>query len=192
MTSEQLVYLGIFLNGIGTLYYVIATIRGKIKPDKISFLAWSIAPIVAFFAQISQGVGVQAWMTLSVGVFPLSVFFASFINKKAFWKIDTRDIICGVLAVFGLLLWYLTKEANMALVFSLIAEGSAALPTIIKSYYFPQTEKGWPWFISLLCGVLTIMSITTWNFATVAYPVFYTFEMLIVFLLIQFKLGIKK
>jgi len=191
MTPEQLVYLGIFINAIGNIGYIRGTLRGKIKPDKVSFLIWSIAPLVAFFAQTSKGVGVQSLMTLSVGLFPLCVFIASFVNKKAFWKLDLRDILCGVIAFVGIILWYLTKDASLAILFSVLAEGVATLPTIIKSYYYPKTESGWPWLASTIGGILTLLSIHTWEFATIAFPFFYTIEMIIIFLLVQFKLGKK-
>jgi hypothetical protein len=74
MNAELLVFLGIVINAFGTLGYIIGTLQGRIKPNKVSFFIWSIAPIIAFFAQVSTGVGVQSWMTLSVGVFPLLIF----------------------------------------------------------------------------------------------------------------------
>ncbi|MDE2591183.1 MAG: hypothetical protein KGL95_16115 [Patescibacteria group bacterium] len=189
MFSQVLILLGIFINGVGTASYVVGTVRGNIKPNKVTFFVWSLAPLVAFFAQIHKGVGIQSWMTLSVGIFPLSVFTASFINKKSHWKLYPRDVVCGLLSVCGLVLWYLTHEPNVAIVLSLFSEGFATLPTIIKSYYYPETEIGWPWLASVVSGVLTLITISIWNFATYSFPLFYTAEMIIIFLLVQFRLG---
>lgn len=189
MLAQLLVISGIVINGIGTLNYVIGTLQGKIKPNKVTFFVWSIAPFVAFLAQISQGVGIQALMTLSVSVFPLSVFAASFFDKKAYWQLNKRDLLCGLLSLVGLLLWYLTKVGNVAILFSLLSEGLATLPTLIKAYYHPHTERAWPWLASTASGILTLVTITTWDFAHFAFPLFYSFEMVLIFLFVQFEPG---
>lgn len=109
MLPEQFVFVGIAVNAIGLFSYFLDTIKGKIKPNKVSFALWSIAPIVAAFAQFKQGVGIQSLMTLSVGVFPIVIFFGSFVNKKAYWKITRFDLSIGALALIGLILWQITK-----------------------------------------------------------------------------------
>lgn len=192
MISELLILLGIVINAIGTVSYILGTIKGKIKPNKVTFFVWSLAPFVAFLAQIQKGVGVQSWMTLSVGIFPLSIFLASFLNKKAYWKLLTRDIFCGILSLFGLILWYITKEGNIAIIFSMFSEVFATIPTIIKSYYHPETESAWPWLASVISGILTLVTITHWTFAAFAFPLLYTIEMFLLFLFIQFRIGKNK
>jgi len=189
MLAQLLVISGIIINGIGTLSYVVGTLQGKIKPNKVTFFVWSIAPFVAFLAQISQGVGIQALMTLSVSIFPLSVFVASFLNRQAYWQLNKRDLACGLLSLAGLLLWYLTKVGNIAIVFSLLSEGLATLPTAIKAYHHPRTEQAWPWLASTISGVLTLITITTWDFAHFAFPLFYAFEMCLLFVLVRFEPG---
>jgi len=98
------VFLGVGLQFIGGLTYLIDTVKGKIKPNKISWLLWSIAPLIAFFAEIKQGVGVQAFTTFIVGFVPLLVFLASFVNKQAEWKLSRFDLVCGALSLAGLAL----------------------------------------------------------------------------------------
>jgi hypothetical protein len=189
MLAQLLIMFGIIINGIGTLSYVVGTLRGKIRPNKVTFFVWSIAPFVAYLAQISQHVGVQALMTLSVSIFPMSVFLASFLNKQAYWQLNKRDVVCGLLSLAGLLLWYLTKVSNVAIAFSLLSEGLATLPTAVKAYHYPRTEQAWPWLASTISGVLTLVTITTWNFAHFAFPMLYAGEMLIIFLFVQFEPG---
>lgn len=189
MLAQLLIISGIVVNGLGTLSYVIGTLKGQIKPNKVTFFVWSVAPFVAFLAQVNQGVGVQALMTLSVSIFPLNVFVASFFNKKAYWRLTRRDLICGLLSLAGLVFWYLTKVGNIAIVFSLLSEGLATLPTVIKAYRHPRTEQAWPWLASTTSGVLTLITITTWDFAHFAFPLFYSLEMLVIFLFVQLEPG---
>jgi hypothetical protein len=117
---------------------------------------------------------------------------ASFINKKAYWKITRPDIICGLLSVTGLSLWYLTKVSNLAIVFSLIADAFAALPTLYKSYHHPQTENAFAYLTASISGVITLLTIKYWNFATYAFPAYIFLINLLIVIAIKFQFGKNK
>lgn len=191
MLNENFVILGFTIQMFGSLRYLLKTIQGKVQPNKVTFFLWSFAPLIAFIAEIKQGVGIQALTTFSVGFSPLLIFIASFINKKATWKLGTFDLLCGVLSLAGLLLWYLTKVGNIALIFAIAADGLAALPTIAKAYYHPETEDGLLYLLSSVSVILTLLTITTWNFVHYGFPIYILIVNLIIFSLAQFKIGQK-
>src|SRR6266480_7266189 len=145
MLNPNFVYVGIIISAIGLGSYFIDTVKGKIRPNRVSFTLWSIAPLIAFFAEINQGIGIQSLMPLSVGLFPLFILAGTVVNKKSYWQISKYDLIFGFLSLLGLLLWYLTKVGNWAIFFSILADGIAYIPTIAKAYRFPETERAWPW-----------------------------------------------
>lgn len=51
MLNENFVYLAAGIIFIGQINYLIGTIRGSIKPNKVSWLLWGLVPFVAFFAE---------------------------------------------------------------------------------------------------------------------------------------------
>ena len=189
MLNEGFIFVGIAINAIGTIYYLKDTIKGKIKPNKVTFLMWFIAALVAFFAQVTQGVGIQSLVTLSFGLFPFSIFIASFLNKKAYWKISVFDSLCGVLSLIGLMLWQLTGIGNIAILFSIFAEGWATLPTVIKSYTHPETELAWTYLASVVGSIFALLTIRNYSFTNSSFVIFYTFEMSLVFIFSQFRIG---
>ncbi len=191
MINENFVIVGTIIAGIGTLSYLVDTVRGRVKPNRVSFLMWSIAPLIAFVAQLKQGVGIQSLMTFSVGFFPLIILIASFVNKKAQWKLTRFDLICGLLSLAGLVLWLITRVGNVAIFFSIMADGLAALPTIVKSYKFPETESAWPWSTAAISGILTLLTITNWSFANYGFPLYISTVNSLIFVLAQFQLGKK-
>ena len=73
MLSQNFIIIGTLIGAVGSIAYLVDTVKGKVKPNRVSFLLWSIVPFIAFAAQIKQGVGLEALMT----------FMASFVNKKA-------------------------------------------------------------------------------------------------------------
>jgi hypothetical protein len=191
MLNSNFVILGALIGAIGSIGYLVDTIKGKVKPNRVSFLLWSIAPLIAFAAQIKQGVGLEALMTFSTGFLPLTVFIASFVNKKAEWKLTRFDLICGLLSIGGLILWLITKVGNVAIFFSIMADGLAAIPTITKAYRYPDTEIAWPWIATDFGVVLTLLTIKDWTFANSGFIVYILIVDTIIFALVQFRIGEK-
>ncbi len=191
MLNENFAILGAVIYAFGSLTYLIETIQGKIKPNRVTFFLWALAPLIVFAAQVKQGVGIQSLLTFGVGFTPLLVFGASFLNKKAQWKLGRFDFICGFLSLIGLLLWYITQIGNLAIVFGITADGLAALPTIRKTYYHPETENGWLYFTASISALLTLLTIKTWSFAYYGFSFYILIVCLIIFALAQFKLGKK-
>lgn len=190
MINQNFVIVGAVIATLGSLSYLIDTIKGKVKPNKVSFFIWALAPLIAFFAQIKEGVGIQALMTFMVGFLPLTIFITSFFNKMAEWKIRRFDLVCGSLSLVGLFLWFITKDGNVAILFSILADGLAAVPTVVKSFYYPETESGHPYLASAISAVLTLLTIETWSFTNSSFPIYIFVVCMIIFILVQYRLGI--
>lgn len=189
MLNKNFVIVGTLIGAMGAFAYLRDTIKGIVKPNKVSFLLWAIAPMIAFVAQIKQGAGIEALMTFSAGFLPLLTFLASFTNKNAEWKLTIFDLACGFLSTAGLILWLITKVGNVAIFFSIVADGLAALPTLINAYKYPETEIAWPW-LATCCGVtLTLLTLKEWSFANSGFIIYIFIVDLIIFILVQFKLG---
>ncbi len=75
MINENFVILGVVIGFIGSLSYLLSTIKGKTKPNRVTWFLWAIAPLIAFAAEIKEGVGIQSLMTFSVGFGPLLIFW---------------------------------------------------------------------------------------------------------------------
>jgi hypothetical protein len=192
MLPKYFVIVGALIGAAGSFVYLWNTIKGKVKPNRVSFLLWSVAPMIAFAAQIKQGVGLESLMTFSTGFQPLCTFVASFTNKRAEWKLTRFDVVCGVLSVLGLILWLITKVGNVAIFFSIVADGLAALPTLVKAYRYPETELAWPWLATCIGVILTLLTLTQWTFANCGFIIYIFIADLLIFCCVRFKLGARK
>lgn len=189
MINENFVIVGAVISFLGGLSYLIDTLKGKAKPNKVTWFVWTLAPLIAFFATIQQGVGIQSLLTFMVGFNPLLIFIASFVNKKTYWKITKPDIICGALAIVGLMLWQVTNIGNLAILFSILADGIAGIPTIIKSYKEPETENPNVFLGGGIASFITLLTIKTWTFEQYAFPAYIFAICTVLFVLIKFKIG---
>ena len=189
MINPNFVIVGALLASFGSLGYLLATIRGEVKPNKVSFFLWSLAPLIAFVAEIHEGVGLASLMTFMVGFLPLTIFLASFVKKNAAWELHAFDFVCGGLSVLGLILWYLTKSGDIAIICSILADGLAALPTVVKAFNHPETELGWTYFLSTISAAITLLTIKVWDVAHAGFPLYILLITLVISTLVQFKLG---
>ncbi len=187
MIDHNFIYLAGFLSLFGNGGYLIEAFLGRIKPNRVTFFGWTLTTFVILLGQLSKGVGIQAIIT-GVGFLTcFLVLLTAIVNKKAYWKLVFFDFSCGVISIIGLLLWIITKEGNLAIVFGLVADGTALLPTVVKTYLHPETEVAWPWFSSSLSGLVTLLVISKWEFAYYSFPLYVFLSELLVFLLIIFK-----
>jgi hypothetical protein len=167
--DERFVLLGAALVTIGGVSYLIETLAGRNQPNKVTWLLWGLAPLMAFAAQVSEGVGIAAVATFAVGFMPLVIFAASFVNPRSEWRLTPFDMVCGVLSVLGLLLWAVTSDGNLAIVFAIIADLLAAIPTLIKSWNNPKTESGTLFWLGIVNGAIGLLIVDTWSFENYAF-----------------------
>lgn len=191
MIDEKFVILAAAIILLGDLSYLYLTIKGKVKPNKVTWFLWALAPFVAFAGELDQGIGISSLMTLSVGIIPALIFLASFLNKKSYWKITSLDLACGALALMGLLLWGLTRVGNLAILFAIVSDALAAVPTAVKAYKAPESENYLVYLFNGIGGFITLLAIVKWNFANYAFPAYLLIMATALFLLIKFKLGKK-
>ncbi len=146
--------------------------RGETKPNRVTWFMWSVAPFIATAAAVSEGVG---WAVLPVfmsGFCPFLIFIASFLSREAYWKHTSFDLVCGALSAVALVLWYLTSNADVAIMFAIVSDGLAAIPTILKARKSPQTESIWPFLIGLFAPMTSFLVAVTYGFSELAFPVY--------------------
>jgi hypothetical protein len=167
---QYMVFLGVIISLLGIISYIKELLKGKAKPNKITWLMWSISPLIATAAAISDGVKLAILPTFMAGFGPLIVFIISFFYKESYWKTTKIDYVCGLLSVLALVVWYFTKDPNYAIVFSIMSDGMAVIPTWIKAYRHPETEVSMAYFWSALSAITSFFAIEALEVSSIAFP----------------------
>lgn len=169
---SNLVFVGSALQLLGILSYIKETIWGNTKPNRVTWLMWAIAPLIATAAALVEGVGWAVLPVFMAGFGPALVFFASFINPNAYWKLERFDYLCGLCSVLALILWFVTNEPIIAIIFAIASDGFAAIPTLIKAWHFPETETVHPYSTTLLSVILGGFAIEVWEFSSYGFSLY--------------------
>ncbi len=169
MLPEYFAIIGAIIGSLGGYYYLYETVIGKAQPNRITWLLWGIFPMVIFVAQRVQGIEILSWTSFAAGFTPLLIFTVSFFNKKAYWKTERRDYYLMALAIVGCILWAITDNPILALLFSLLADLLAGIPTVIKSYRFPESESWIAYAISAVGFGISLASVQVCNLESIAF-----------------------
>lgn len=169
---EYLVFVAAFATLVGTFVYVRSMLKGGAKPNRVSWLMWSIAPFIATAAAISNGVGWAGLPVFMSGFSPFLIFTASFVSKKAHWTLASFDYVCGVLSGLALVLWYVTEDPNVAIAFAIASDGLASIPTLTKAWKHPETESAWPFMVGVFNASTSFWAFTIWTFSAYAFPAY--------------------
>jgi len=168
-----LVIVSVFVSLSGSAAYVFDTLKGKTRPNRVSWFLWAAAPLIGTGAAISSGA--DAWATARIflaGFVPLIVIIVSFVNKQSYWKLTKFDFACGVCSVLALIVWFSADSPVLAILLAAIGDGLASLPTLIKSWKYPETETGWTFVAGFIATLLVLPSIPVWNIQNSAFQIY--------------------
>lgn len=172
MISENWIYLGTAIGALGAALYLRDTLRGTTKPNRVTWLLWAVAPLLAAAVEFNDGVGLRALPTFMVGFMPLLIFVASFHNPASVWRIRRIDYACGVLSVVGTVVWLVTRNGVLAISAAIAADFLAGIPTLMKSWTHPQTETVYSYIGAVVSMGVVLLTITDWTFEVAAFPIF--------------------
>lgn len=149
-------------------------LNGNTNPHQATWFVWAALQYVIFSSMREQGVS-SATTWIAFGYLLGSSMTALFL----FWYGEKRwnalDISCGILAFVSLVLLYYANDPFWALVFALIADAIAAIPTIIGVTKNPRDESRLGWSIFSLGALINIFAIQTWNFQESGFTIYLIF-----------------
>lgn len=169
---QYLVVIGVILNFYGIFIYAKDTLNGIAKPNRVTWLLWAIAPLIAGIAAFSDGVRWAALPAFASGIGSLIVFLVSFINEKAYWRLNKYDYICGIFSILALAFWYFTKSPIVAILLAIISDFFATIPTLAKAWFYPETESVTPYVTGLFNLATPFFAMRTWSPSEYAFPLY--------------------
>jgi hypothetical protein len=157
------------LSIVAMVPYIADTIKGKTKPNVVSWFTWTLLTGIGAFAAFSEGAITTAIFSGASALATLSVVILSFwYGVKRFTRFD---VWCQIAALVGVVLWQVTNDATIAIAVVVVTDMIAALPTIRHAWFAPDAETWQTFVISGVGALITIFTITQISFAAFAYPI---------------------
>ncbi len=173
MLSEKIVYIAVILNLIGQISYIRSIFQGKAKPNLVSWFMWMLAPFIGVFLEIKAGAGLSVLPVFMAGFGPLIIITGALIKGNALWKLKFFDFICGFFSLIALLLYIITHNLAVSIVFAILSDALAFIPTYKKGWQHPESESvsGYSWCI--VSNILGLLVIRKWSFAIYSFGVYF-------------------
>ena len=197
MKLEYIVIFSAIINSIWWFVYIKNTLKWITKPNKVSRSIFTIAPFITVTATIYSQWFVWSVIPVFMAWFiPLLILISSFFNKNSYWKLWKLDYWCFFFAILSLILWYITNNPLIAIIFSVLADLLWYIPTMIKVYKYPETETMAPFTAWLFANFTALLVVKTWIPEEFLFPLYIVLaNSLVIFLYYRkkiFKNKIKK
>ncbi|MFA6017867.1 MAG: hypothetical protein WCT28_02725 [Patescibacteria group bacterium] len=165
-------YISFILSILKTIPYARDIFLKKTKPERASWLIWTLLVWIAFFSQLAKGATDSLWLTAGVGITALLIFSLSL--KFGVGGFTRRDVTALGIAGLGLVFWYITNEPIYALAIAIAIDAIGTLLTAIKSYEHPFEETLIAWITAIAIGIFGVLAVGSFEPFLLAYPVYIT------------------
>ena len=153
-----------------TTPYIIATARGTIRPNSVTWAGWWLLSAIVFAAQMLSE---PSW---SAAVPGSSVLYCGIVVVLAVRAGGTRlgllDLVCGVLGLAAIAAWQLTSQPDAALAIAITGDMVLCVPTIAKTLRDPRSELWSRYLAASATNLLGAVSASRLDFLSLGWPVY--------------------
>jgi hypothetical protein len=167
---ELLAIIGAVIAALGTVPYLIDIIRGKTKPNIVTWLTWTMLTAISGAAALAAGEPKTAAFLFGNSLCTGAVVVLGL--KYGTAKFSRFDIVCQVSAVLGLVFWLVFNSPTIGIVVPLAVDFIGGLPTIRHSWLKPAEETWQTFMVGVIAPMFTIASLTRFNIASLAFPLY--------------------
>ncbi len=161
-------YLSALLSVAMVVPYIRDIFRGTTRPERASWFIWTVLGFIAFFSQLAEGASHSLWLTAGQTLAVFSVFVLSV--KYGYGGLGSRDRKALAGAGVGLVLWYLTSHAYLALFLVIVVDSFGTVLTVLKAYEDPASETMSTWILSGTSGIFGMLAVGRPDPVLLAYP----------------------
>lgn len=189
MLSSSIIYLAVPVIVISYFFYFKDIFYGQTRPNLVSWFLWMLGPFIGVFFILKAGGGLSALPVFMAGLGPLVVVIVSLLRKNSIWKINGFDIFCGILSLMALIIYVLTHNLGVSIVFAILSDAWAFTPTYIKAWKFPKTEHSGVYSASIFSNILALLIIKNWIFVIYSFSIYLIIaNMVMMFILYRKKI----
>jgi hypothetical protein len=163
--------LAALLAVIDTVPYVRDILRGTTRPQRATWLIWSVLGVAAFAAQAASGPNWSLVMIGSEACVMVLIFVLAIPHGEGGLRPIDLTMLC--LAGLGLVGWAIVDEPVVATMFVVVADAIGLGLMVPKTVRDPQSETLSTFVLASVSGVLGAIAVGRLDQALLLYPVYY-------------------
>jgi hypothetical protein len=160
------------LTAVCVIPYLRDVYRGTTRPQRTSWLVFSVLAVVAAISQGIAETGPGVWLAAGSAVGFTAVFVASI--RRGVGGTSALDIAALGVTVVGIVLGFILEQPLVAVGSVIVAELAAVALTARKAIADPASETRSTWLIDCIAGLVAIIAIPELSLAALLYPVHHT------------------
>jgi hypothetical protein len=159
-----------FISMAAYLPYAYDIVRGTARPNRATWLIWTVAGGLLFASYNAAAGGAARWVPLSDTLGPALIAVLALRYGKGGW--NWFDLGCLAIAGSSVFAWVLTGSPAVSLNINLFLALLGALPTFRSVYRDPGAEPTLVWCAFLLGNMLNLAAVEHWSWRSGAYPAY--------------------
>jgi hypothetical protein len=163
--------LAALLAVIVTVPYVRDILRGTTRPQRATWLIWSVLGVAAFAAQAASGPNWSLVMIGSEACVMVLIFVLAIPHGEGGLRPIDLTMLC--LAGLGLVGWAIVDEPVVATMFVVVADAIGLGLMVPKTVRDPRSETLSTFVLASVSGVLGAIAVGRLDQALLLYPVYY-------------------
>jgi hypothetical protein len=152
--------------------YAVAVLRRRARPNIVTWFLWGLTPMIAVAAQVGDAPVRELLVTFVIGLGPLVVSAVALCTDRSASHLTPFTLLCAGAALLGIALWQLTDRPVLAIVFCIVADVFATLPTLRKAYADPGSEYAPSYLVSVLAALAAFGVVEYRDFTAAGFPLY--------------------
>lgn len=159
------------INAIGIIPYIYAVVKGKARPNRVTWIIFTFAAWTILIASYMSGVKSTGFWLIAAASNSTIILILSFTKGRGVWEKDALDIGCLTLGLLGIVLWQITKNPSVSVYMGCLIDVIAVIPTFRKVYHDPTSEPKIAWTMGFISAILNVFAIDSTRLVIMITPV---------------------
>ncbi len=153
---------------IGDYSYFMDTLKGKTRPQRVTWGVAFLLNSIGFANQYASGAGNSLWLFGAAAIATGAIFGASIF--KGIGGYSKLDIFAVATTLLGVALWLVFDSPLLSILSMLVVVIVSMTPTIIKAKSHPESETKIAWLFGSISSFLAVISVGELNWVLLILP----------------------
>ena len=191
MEKEILAAIGIIITLIGYVAYIYSIFKGDTRPHPFSWFVFANLTAIGFFAQLSDGGGLGAYITGTSALISYVVMVIGYFKRHEI-TITKSDWVAFISCLMAIPLWMITDSAFWSVILITAIDTLAFYPTFRKAWFEPKSELPFHYIIAGSKFVFGLFALEHFSTITVLYPLSLVITNFLFLAMLYYRRGVIK